>query len=99
MEAIRGKQEYSHLYHCHDGFFFYRNKTVNDIEYYRCTSWKQGCPVRANLKSDGIFRTTLIHNHPADPSRADFMKERSTLINEATRLDVATVRDIFRDQW
>lgn len=98
MEAIRGKQENSNIYHCHDGFFFYRNKTVNGIEYYRCTHWRQGCPVRGNLKSNGTFCTTLLHNHPADSSRADVLAERSTLMNEARRLDVATVRDIFQHQ-
>ncbi|XP_034253629.1 uncharacterized protein LOC117652655 [Thrips palmi] len=97
MDTIRGKQENSLLYHFHDGFFFHLNKTANETHYYRCTLWKQGCPVRANLKPDGIFRTNFEHNHLADPSQAGLMTERLALINEARRLDVATVRDAFLD--
>lgn len=96
METLRGKQENSSVFHL-NGFYFHRNKSVNGTDYYRCIEWKRGCPAKGNVHMDGIFNQMYQHNHNADFNRATYMIERQGLIDEARRLDVATVRDVFRD--
>lgn len=98
MFRLEGKQAGSTLYGTSDGALFYRYKINDAAQYFRCKEFKSGCCVRAtfySVNNELVF--SGYHLHPLDPQEAPYRTARRALVREATRLDVASLQEIFND--
>lgn len=98
FRTLQGKQGNSTIYHTPDGFLYFCYKSTDSAMYYRCTKYKQGCPMRAvynRWTTECQFSGQ--HTHPTDEGELQYRTARNSLLNEAKRLDIVNVQEIFDD--
>lgn len=97
FRTLQGKQENSTIYHTEDQFLFFRYKTTDSAMYYRCTKYKEACPVRAvyyRWTRECIFSGQHTHINEGE---LEYRTARNSLLNEAQRLDIAHVQEVYND--